>query len=45
MGKMRNEHKILVGNPEVKRLLGIPRRKWEDNIKMNLKKTGWEDVD
>jgi hypothetical protein len=29
--KMRNAYKILVGNPEEKRPLGRPRRKWEDN--------------
>ena len=29
-------YRILVGNPEGKRPLGRPRRRWEDNIKMNL---------
>ena len=29
-------HKVLVGKPEGKRLLGRPRRRWEDNIKMDL---------
>ena len=29
-------HKVLVGNPEGKRPLGRPRRRWEDNIKMDL---------
>ena len=38
-------HKVLVGKPERKRPLGRPRRRWEDNIKMDLKEIGWEDVD
>ena len=29
-------HRVLVGKPEVKRPLGIPRRRWENNIKMHL---------
>jgi hypothetical protein len=36
MGKMRNSYKILVGKPEGKRPLGRPRRRWEDNIEMDL---------
>jgi hypothetical protein len=35
----------LVGNPERKRQLGRPRCRWEDNIRMDLKKIGWEGVD
>jgi hypothetical protein len=35
---MRNEHKLLVGEPEGKRLLGKPRR--EDNIRMDLREIG-----
>ena len=31
---------VLVGKPEGKRLLGRPRRRWEDNIKMDLQKVG-----
>jgi hypothetical protein len=34
----------LVGKPEGKRPLGRPRRKWEDNIKMNLREIGFEGV-
>jgi hypothetical protein len=34
-----------VGKPEGKRPLGRPRRRWVDNIKMNLGKIGWDDVD
>ena len=36
MGKDRVVHRVLVGKPEGKRLLGRPRRRWEDNIKMDL---------
>ena len=33
---MRGVHRVLVGKPEGKRPLGRPRRRWEDNIKMDL---------
>ena len=36
MEKRRVVHKVLVGKPEGKRPLGRPRRRWEDNIKMDL---------
>jgi len=36
MGKRRGVYRVLVGKPGGKRLLGRPRRKWEDNIKMDL---------
>ena len=36
MEEGRGVHKVLVGKPEVKRPLGKPRRRWEDNIKMDL---------
>jgi hypothetical protein len=35
----------LVGKPEEKRPIGIPRRRWEDNIIMDLTETEWEGVD
>jgi hypothetical protein len=35
---MRNAYKILVGKPEGKRPLGRHRRRWEDNIRMDLRK-------
>jgi hypothetical protein len=34
-----------VGKPEGKRLLGRPRRRWVDNIKMDLREIGWDDMD
>jgi hypothetical protein len=37
-------YKISVVNSEVKRPLGRPRRRWEDNIKMDLKLTEWKQV-
>jgi hypothetical protein len=45
MGEMRNEHKILVGKSEEKIAPGRPRRRWEDNIKIDLIKIGWDGVD
>jgi hypothetical protein len=41
MGEMRNAYKMLVGKPERKRPLGRSRRRWEDNIKMDLKVIGF----
>jgi hypothetical protein len=40
MGEGRNVYRVLVGKPEVKRPLGRPRRRWEDGIKMDLRKIG-----
>ena len=40
MEEGRVVHKVLVGKPEGKRPLGIPRRRWEDNIKMDLQEVG-----
>jgi hypothetical protein len=37
MGEGRGVYRVLVGRPEGKRPLGRPRRKWEDNIKMDLR--------
>jgi hypothetical protein len=45
MGERRNACKILVGNPEGKRPLGRPRRRWVDNIKMNLREIRWDGID
>jgi hypothetical protein len=45
MGEKRNVCKILVGKPEGKRPLGRPRRRWVDNIKMDLREMGLDGVD
>jgi hypothetical protein len=45
MGEVRGAHIILVGRPEERSPLGRPRRRWEDNIKMDLGKIGFGDVD
>ncbi|KAJ4435739.1 hypothetical protein ANN_18356 [Periplaneta americana] len=38
-------NRVLVGRPEGKRPLGRPRRRWEDNIKMDLREVGYDDRD
>jgi hypothetical protein len=45
MGEKRNAYGLLVGKPEGKRPLGRPRRRWVDNIRINLGEVGWSDVD
>jgi hypothetical protein len=45
MGEVRGAYNILVGRPEGRRLLGRPRRRWEDNIERDLREIGFEDVD
>jgi hypothetical protein len=45
MGEKRNVYRILVGKPEGKRPLGRPRRRWEDNIRMDLREIGWSGMD
>jgi hypothetical protein len=47
MGEKRNAYWLLVGNPEGKKPLGSPRRRWVDNTRsrMNLGEVGWGDVD
>jgi hypothetical protein len=44
-GEKRNAYGILMGNPEGKRPLGKPRRRWVDNIKMDLGEIGRDGVD
>jgi hypothetical protein len=44
-GETRNAYRILVGKPEGRRSLGRPRRRWVDNIKMDLREIGWDDMD
>ena len=45
MGEGRGVHGVLVGKPEGKRPLGRPRRRWEDNIKMDLQEVGYGGTD
>jgi len=45
MGKRKGAYRILVGKPEGKRPLGKPRRRWEDNIKVDLQKVGCGGMD
>jgi hypothetical protein len=44
-GEKRNAYRLLVGKPEGKRPLGRPRRRWVDNIRMDLGEVRWGDVD
>jgi hypothetical protein len=41
IGEKRGAYRILVGRPDERRPLGIPRHRWEDNIKMDLQELGW----
>jgi hypothetical protein len=41
MGEARCAYQILVGRPEGRRPLGRPRRRWEDNIKADLREVAW----
>jgi hypothetical protein len=45
MGETRNAYRILAGKPEGKRPLGRPRCRWVDNIKIDLRETGWDGMD
>jgi hypothetical protein len=45
MGEKRNAYRILMGKPEENRLLGTPRRRWVDNIKMVLREVKWDSTD
>jgi hypothetical protein len=45
MGEVRGAYNILVGRPEGRRPLGRPKRRWEDNIKMDLREMGFGDMD
>ena len=45
MGERRGVYTVLVGKPEGKRSLGRRRRRWEDNIKMDLQKAGCGGMD
>jgi hypothetical protein len=41
MGERRGAYRALVGKPDGRRPLGRPRRRWEDNIKMDLREVWW----
>jgi hypothetical protein len=49
MGEKRNAYRLLVGKPEGKRPLGRPRRRWVDNIRMDLEPSDsmkyWETIE
>ncbi|KAJ4448383.1 hypothetical protein ANN_10399 [Periplaneta americana] len=45
MGESRNSYRVLVGRSEGTRPLGRPRRRWEDNIEMDLRDVGYDDRD
>jgi hypothetical protein len=45
LGEKRNAYRILMGKPEGKRPLGRPRRRWVDNIKMDLREIKWDGMD
>jgi hypothetical protein len=45
MAEKRNAYRLLVGKLEGKRPLGRPRRRWVDNIRLDLGEVGWGDVD
>jgi hypothetical protein len=45
IGEKRHAYRLLVGKPEGRRPLGSTRRKWLDNIRMDLVEVGWGDLD
>jgi hypothetical protein len=45
MGEKRNAYRLLMGKPYGKRPLGRPRRRWVNNIRMDLGEVEWGDVD
>jgi hypothetical protein len=45
MGKKTNAYRLLVGKPEGRRPLGRPRRRWVDNIRLDIVELGWGGVD
>jgi len=45
MGEERGVYRVLVGKPEGRRPLGRPRRRWVDNIRMDLQEVVWEYMD
>jgi hypothetical protein len=45
MGEGTGAYRVLVGRPEGRRPLGRPRRRWEDNIKMDVQEVVWGGMD
>jgi hypothetical protein len=45
MGEKRGAYRVLVGRPQGRRPLERPRRRWEDNIKMDVQEVGWGGMD
>jgi hypothetical protein len=45
MGEEKNVYTVLMGKPEGKIVLGRPRRRWEDGMRMDLRKTGWRSIE
>jgi hypothetical protein len=45
MEALRNVCKVLVGKPEGRTSFGRPRRRWEDNVRMDLSEIMWEGLD
>jgi hypothetical protein len=45
MGDRTGAHRVLVGRPDGMRSFGRPGRRWEDNIKMELKEVGWRGME
>jgi hypothetical protein len=45
MGEKKNAYKLLAGKPKGRRPLGRPKRRWLDNIRMDLVEVGWGDLD
>jgi len=45
MGERRGIGRVLVGKPQGKRPMGRPRRRWEDNIKMDLQEVSYEGME
>jgi len=45
MGEGRGVYRVLVGKPEVKKPVGRPRHRWEDNIKMDVQEVGCGGID
>jgi hypothetical protein len=45
MGEKRNAYRLFLGKADLRRPLGRPRRRWVDNIRMDLGQVGWGDVE